>query len=71
MPTNLRLILPKIESILIERLISLGTAILIKIAVIYIDGVALTTRMYAKAGQGVNVYVVDGNLTVDNIKITK
>ena len=41
------------------------------IAVIYIDGVALTTRMYAKAGQGVNVYVVDGNLTVDNIKITK
>jgi beta-fructofuranosidase len=32
------------------------------IATIYIDGVALNTRMYKKAGQALAVYVVDGGL---------
>lgn len=34
------------------------------IATLYVDGVALNTRMYAKAGQVLAVYVVDGSLTV-------
>lgn len=36
------------------------------IATIYVDGVALDTRMYAKAGQALAVYVVDGQLTLTN-----
>ena len=36
------------------------------IATQYVDGVALNARMYAKSGQALAVYVVDGTLTVDN-----
>lgn len=36
------------------------------IATIYVDGIALDTRMYAKAGQALAVYVVDGQLTLTN-----
>jgi beta-fructofuranosidase len=36
------------------------------IATLYVDGVALNTRLYAKAGQALAVYVVDGTLTVEN-----
>lgn len=36
------------------------------IATLYVDGVALNTRMYAKAGQALAVYVVDGKLTLEN-----
>jgi len=36
------------------------------IATLYVDGVALNTRMYAKAGQALTIYVVDGTLTVEN-----
>ncbi|MBE0696124.1 MAG: family 43 glycosylhydrolase [Anaerolineaceae bacterium] len=39
------------------------------IATIYIDGVALNTRMYSKAGQALAVYVVDGKLTVEDAVI--
>jgi beta-fructofuranosidase len=35
------------------------------IATIYIDGVALNTRMYAKAGQALAIYVVDGQLKLE------
>lgn len=36
------------------------------IATLYVDGVALNTRMYAKPGQALAVYVVDGEMTVEN-----
>ncbi len=36
------------------------------IATLYVEGVALNTRMYAKAGQALAVYVVDGKLRVEN-----
>lgn len=36
------------------------------IATLYVEGVALNTRMYAKAGQVLAIYVVDGTLTVEN-----
>ena len=36
------------------------------IATLYVDGVALNTRMYAKAGQALAIYVVDGELTLEN-----
>jgi beta-fructofuranosidase len=35
------------------------------IATLYVAGVALNTRMYAKAGQALAIYVVDGRLDVD------
>jgi beta-fructofuranosidase len=35
------------------------------IATIYVDGVALNTRMYAKAGQALALYVVDGTLKIE------
>jgi len=34
------------------------------IATLYVDGVALNARMYAKAGSGLAVQVVDGELDV-------
>ena len=37
------------------------------IATIYIDGIALNTRMYAKAGQALAVYVVDGRLNLEDV----
>ena len=40
-----------------------------RIATLYIDGVALNTRLYAKPGQALSVYVVDGNLTVTDAAI--
>ncbi len=36
------------------------------IATLYVDGVALNTRMYAKAGQTLTLYVVDGTLTAEH-----
>jgi len=36
------------------------------IATLYVEGVALNTRMYAKAGQALAIYVVDGKLRVEN-----
>jgi len=36
------------------------------IATLYVEGVALNTRMYAKAGQALAIYVVDGKLMVEN-----
>jgi beta-fructofuranosidase len=36
------------------------------IATLCVEGVALNTRMYAKPGQSLAVYVVDGSLTVDH-----
>lgn len=39
------------------------------IATIYVDGVALNTRMYAKPGQALAAYVVDGVLAVSNVTI--
>jgi len=36
------------------------------IATLYVDGVALNTRMYAKPGRAISVYAVDGSLTVDH-----
>ena len=36
------------------------------IATLYVEGVALNTRLYAKAGQTLAFYVVDGTLTLDN-----
>lgn len=39
------------------------------IATIYLDGVALNTRMYAKAGQALTLYGVDGALTVEDAAI--
>ncbi len=36
------------------------------IATLYVDGVALNTRLYAEAGQALAVYVVGGTLTVEN-----
>jgi len=36
------------------------------IATLYVDGIALNTRMYAKVGQALAIYVVDGKLTVEN-----
>jgi beta-fructofuranosidase len=36
------------------------------IATLYVEGVALNTRMYAKAGQALALYVVDGTLTLEN-----
>jgi beta-fructofuranosidase len=41
------------------------------IATIYVDGVALNTRMYAKSGQALAVYVVDGQLTIQEAVIGK
>lgn len=35
------------------------------IATIYIDGVALNTRVYAKAGEGLEAYVIDGGLKIN------
>ncbi len=37
------------------------------IATLYVEGVALSTRMYAKAGQALAIYVIDGTLTVENV----
>jgi len=34
------------------------------IATLYVNGVALNTRLYAKPGQALAVYVVDGTLTL-------
>lgn len=39
------------------------------IATIYVDGVALNARMYAKAGQALAIYVVDGKLTLEGAVI--
>jgi beta-fructofuranosidase len=36
------------------------------IATLYVDGVALNARMYAKAGQALAVYVVDGTLKLED-----
>jgi beta-fructofuranosidase len=36
------------------------------IATLYVDGVALNTRIYASAGEALADYVVDGALTVEN-----
>jgi beta-fructofuranosidase len=36
------------------------------IATLYVDGVALNTRLYAKAGQALAVYIVDGTLTLES-----
>jgi beta-fructofuranosidase len=36
------------------------------IATLYVEGAALNTRPYAKAGQALAIYVVDGALTVEN-----
>ena len=36
------------------------------IATLYLDGVALNTRMYSKAGDSLGVYVIDGELTIHN-----
>jgi beta-fructofuranosidase len=36
------------------------------IATLYLDGVALNARAYAKKGQALSVYVIDGNLEVRN-----
>jgi len=36
------------------------------IATLYVEGVALNTRMYAKAGQALAIYVVNGKLSVEN-----
>lgn len=36
------------------------------IATLYIDGVALNTRMYAKASDALAIYVVDGEVTIHN-----
>jgi len=36
------------------------------IATLYVEGVALNTRIYAKAGQALAIYVVDGKLRVEN-----
>ncbi len=36
------------------------------IATLYVEGVVLNTRMYAKAGQALAIYVVDGTLTLEN-----
>lgn len=41
------------------------------IATIYIDGVALNTRMYAKAGQAISANVVDGSLTIEAASLAK
>jgi beta-fructofuranosidase len=37
------------------------------IATLYVEGVALNTRLYAKAGPALAIYVVDGALTVENV----
>lgn len=39
------------------------------IATIYVDGVALNVSMYAKAGQALAIYVVDGKLLLDDTVI--
>ena len=36
------------------------------IATLYVEGVALNTRLYAKAGQALAIYVVDGELTLES-----
>ena len=36
------------------------------IATLYVEGVALNTRMYAKPGQALAIYLVDGELTLEN-----
>lgn len=36
------------------------------IATLYVDGVALNARMYAKAGESLAIYVVDGTLSVEH-----
>ena len=36
------------------------------IATLYVEGVALNTRMYARAGQALTIYVVDGELRLEN-----
>lgn len=41
------------------------------IATLYVDGVALNTRMYAKAGDSISVYVVDGALTVERAALAR
>lgn len=38
---------------------------------LYVDGVALNTRMYAKAGEALAVYVVDGTLTLENAVLAR
>ena len=39
------------------------------IATLYIDGVALNTRMYAKAGQALAAYVIDGCFSMTNVSL--
>jgi beta-fructofuranosidase len=39
------------------------------IATLYVDGVALNTRMYAKAGQALAIFVVDGQLRLESAVI--
>lgn len=39
------------------------------IATLYVNGVALNARMYAKPGTGISVYVTDGNVKFENMKI--
>ena len=41
------------------------------IATIYIDGVALNTRMYTKPGDSLGIYVTDGCLELENASISK
>jgi beta-fructofuranosidase len=41
------------------------------IATVYIDGVALNARMYAKAGTSIAMYVVDGNLEIKSASLKK
>jgi beta-fructofuranosidase len=41
------------------------------IATLYLDGVALNTRMYHKAGQALALYVVDGALTVESARLER
>lgn len=36
-------------------------------SVLYVDGVALSARMYAKPGKAISISVTEGNLRVDNI----
>ena len=36
------------------------------IATLYVEGVALNTRLYSKAGQALAIYVVDGTLTLES-----
>ncbi|MEZ4609914.1 MAG: hypothetical protein R2838_06640 [Caldilineaceae bacterium] len=41
------------------------------IATLYVDGVALNARMYARPGQALALYVVDGELNVSNATLAQ